>query len=283
MSEWTITGSEGLPIHGETHTPEGTPRGVAIVVHGFMGTKDRNIIPAISMQLHSMGMIVHRFNLAHAGVEKDADTITRLDEFERDSWRFTHEDVNHVRRAIESGEIAGAGLPQILIGHSRGGGAVVGYAGRSRKEGWAEPDAVVSLSGIGWYSAMRDDVRSQLREKGAYEVESTRAEGGKVRCGPSWYAEHDEETDVFAEDAALVRRPVLLLHGEADDSVPMSHPERVKELLESGDCPRAELVTIPDADHNFNSKGVGLDRENLRTPEVEKAGEAIAAFLESVH
>jgi len=272
-----------LPLHGQTHTPEGAPRGVAIVVHGFMGTKDRNIVPAITMQLHALGLIVHRFNLAHAGVEQDADTITRLDEFERDTWRFTHEDISHVRRAIESGGLAGAGLPWVLVGHSRGGGAVVGYAGRAHGEGWAEPGAAISLSGIGWYSVMREGVRKQLEEKGAYEVESSRAGGGKVRCGPSWYEEHFREDgqDVFAEDAKLVRCPVLLLHGEADDTVPMGHPERVKALLESGECPRVVLVAIPGADHNFNSKGVGFRRENLRTPEVEKAGEAIASFLES--
>lgn len=283
MREWTIEGSEDLPLHGVTHSPTGDPKGVVIVVHGFMGTKDRNIIPSIATILCEAGYVTHRFNLAHAGVERDADRITRHDEFMRDSWRFTHEDIRHVFDAMRNAQIDGDAMPITLLGHSRGGGAVVGYAGRAVREGWKTPGAVVSLSGIGWYSVMRDDVRKQLDEQGYYEVKTSRAEGGAVRCGPSWYAEHhDEGSDVFAEDTKLVRCPALLVHGEADDTVPMDHPRRVKELLEVGECPRAELVTIPNADHNFNSKGVGLDRESLRAPEAVRASEAVASFLTSL-
>lgn len=282
MSTWIIEGSEGLPILGRTHAPSGEARFVVVVVHGFMGTMDRNIIPAVTNSLVESGCLVHRFNLAHGGVGDDGDTVSRHDEFTRDSWRFTHEDINRVRDAIDSGDIEGAGLATVLAGHSRGGGAVVGYAGRARREGWAEPDAVVSLAGIGWYSIMTGEVRRQLDTNGFYEVKSKRAEGGAVRCGPSWFAEHDEEGDVFAEDAAMARCPILLLHGEADVSVPLSQAERTKALLENGECPRVELVTVPGADHNFNSLGVGFDRENLRSPAVLAAGEAIGSFLDSL-
>ena len=282
MNEWTIEGSEGLPIRGRTHVPGGEPRCCVLLVHGFMGTMDRNIIPAIATQLVESGCLVHRFNLVHCGIGDDGDTVSRHDEFTRDSWRFTHEDINRVRDAIASGELGGRGPRTVLAGHSRGGGAVVGYAGRARREGWTEPDAVVSLAGIGWYSIMTDEVRRQLDEQGYYEVKSKRAQGGVVRCGPSWFSEHDEDRDVFAEDAAMVRCPALLLHGESDASVPVFHAERTKELLEGGECPRVELVTIPGADHNFNSLGVGFDRENLRSPEVLAAGAAIASFLDSL-
>ncbi len=283
FTEWTIDGSEGLPIFGRTHIPEGNPRGIAIVVHGFMGTMDRNIIPAISDRLRKMGLVVHRFNLAHCGVENGADIVTKHDKFTRDTWRFTHEDIRAVLASIGSETLAGKGLPMVLVGHSRGGGGVVGYAGRARREGWAEPDAVVSLAGIGWYSILADEVRRQIENNGFYEVKSKRAEGGAVRCGPSWFAEHDEQGDVFAEDAKLVRCPVLLVHGEADSTVPLSQAERVKSLLEAGDCPRVELATIPGADHNFNSLGIGLERENARSPEVLRACKAISSFLDEVN
>jgi len=277
MTGWTITGGEGLPIHGVTDVPDDKPRGVAIVVHGFMGTMDRNIIPAISRLLPAMGLVTHRFNLAHCGIEPGADIITRHDEFERDTWRNTHEDINAVRRAIDEGVLEGDGLPLVLIGHSRAGGAVVGYAGRF--EGLS---SVVSLAGIGWYSIYSADVRAQIAEKGAYEIRSKRAEGGRVRCGPSWFAEHidGDGRDVFAEDAAKIQCPVLLVHGEADMSVPATQADRVRTIMEGAGRSTCEIVRIPGADHNFNSIGIGTDRENIETPEVRAVADAISGFLD---
>ena len=280
---WEIEGSERLPVRGVTMTPTSELVAEAVIVHGFMGSMERNIIPSIAMQLTLRGFVVHRFDLSHNGIGVDGDTIERLDEFERDSWRRTHEDIRAVVRQIDQARGASQALRRTLIGHSRGGGAVVGYAGRARREGWPEPDAVVSLAGIGWYSIVTDEVRRQLDEQGYYRVRSKRAVGGEVRCGPSWFAEHDEPGDVFAQDVKLVRCPVLLLNGEADVSVPLGHAERVKTLLEEGDCPRVELVTIPGADHNFNSIGVGLERENARSPEALRVADEIARFFDEVN
>ncbi|MEQ9616485.1 MAG: prolyl oligopeptidase family serine peptidase [Phycisphaerales bacterium] len=278
--EWTLTGSEGLPLRGATLIPPAeSQRFCAVVVHGFMGTKDRNIVPAISLRLAMMGGLVHAFNLAHCGIGADGDTMTRLDEMERDSWRFTHEDVLAVLAAIDAGELPGAGLPFVLAGHSRGGGAVVGYAGRARREGWREPDGVVSLAGIRSYSVLTDTVRRELATKGVHTVKSKRAKGGVVRCGPSWFAEHDEPIDVFEADAKHGRAPVLLVHGEDDDTVPPVHAAAVQEILEAGDCPGVRLAVIPDADHNFNAKGVGNEHENIHRPEVVACAEVIEAWL----
>ena len=131
--EWTIDGSEGLPIHGESHLPpEGEPvRACAVLVHGWTGSKDRNFLPPLAEELARGGVVAHRFTLSHAGVEKDADRITRLEEFERDSNAFCVADVRAVVERIASGELAGAGAPMVLVGHSRGGATVYRCAAAS--------------------------------------------------------------------------------------------------------------------------------------------------------
>ena len=75
---WTLTGPEGLPIHGESDLPV-RAAAAALIVHGFTGSKDRNIIPALGRHLAEAGVAAHRFTMTHAGLEKDADQITRLD------------------------------------------------------------------------------------------------------------------------------------------------------------------------------------------------------------
>ena len=75
MVHWTLPGSGSFPIVGTTHTPspiQGGPHALAVVVHGFTGTKDRNIVPAVAAGLAERGVLVHRFTMSHAGVEKDA-------------------------------------------------------------------------------------------------------------------------------------------------------------------------------------------------------------------
>ena len=36
-TDWTIEGSEGHPIHGTTHAPNGDAVGVVLLAHGFYG------------------------------------------------------------------------------------------------------------------------------------------------------------------------------------------------------------------------------------------------------
>jgi len=276
-SAWTIEGSEGLPIHGNTHVPEGTPLGHALVVHGWTGCKDRNIVPAITHALRS-SCVVHRCTLSHAGIGKDGQDITRPDEFERDSLAFCVEDI---RRVVE--HIAPSVRPPfVLIGHSRAGATVMRCAVKALEEGWpARPDGVVSLAGTATYTRFDDTMRAELEEKGCVERECGRAPGGVVRMGPSWYEHHLEEPerDLFAEDCARVACPVLIVHGDADDSVPIDHAHRTGALLGAGACPSVEVVEVKGADHNFGAGGAGFDRENIATPQTEVASDAITRFI----
>ena len=76
MTEWVVEGAEGLPVHGNTHAPESTPRAHVLLIHGYTGCKDRNIVPALTNGLRG-SCVVHRCTLSHAGIEKDGDRITR--------------------------------------------------------------------------------------------------------------------------------------------------------------------------------------------------------------
>ena len=72
---WTIPGSDGEPILGNVHVPDGEPRGVVIVSHGFKGYKDYGMFPRIAGTLaRDAGVIVHRFNFSHAGMARNPAT-----------------------------------------------------------------------------------------------------------------------------------------------------------------------------------------------------------------
>ncbi|MEO1129248.1 MAG: alpha/beta fold hydrolase [Planctomycetota bacterium] len=291
-SSWTLQGSEGLPIHGNTHLPGGPPRGVAVVVHGFTGHKDRNLVPAVTLDLADAGFIAHRCTLSHAGVERDGDDITRLDEFERDSNAFCAADIRAVVEAIADGTIAGTGLPLVLVGHSRGGATV--YRCAAEAEGFdidgdatpwpMTPAAITSLAATATFTRLSPEMVTELDRKGYVERQCGRAPGGIVRLGRSWYAHHLDhpDRDVFAEAVAAVRCPCLVVHGNDDVSVTPDHADRIMAMLRQNPHASATDVRIDGADHNFNSLGFGTDRENMRNPQIMELYRAMRAFLADV-
>lgn len=62
-------------------------------------------------------------------------------------------------------------------------------------------------------------------------------------------------------------RPVPLIHGRKDDTVPVIHTERMSRALDKAARP-AQTVLLPDADHYFT-----------RTPDRVQLLSAIESFL----
>ncbi len=285
-ARWAIDGAAGLPIYGDTFVGADRPSATVLLVHGWTGCKDRNIVPAMTRGLVEAGMIVHRFTLSHAGIERDEDRITKPDEFERDSLAYCLADIESVWSEVHAGTLIGRTFPMVLMGHSRGGATVLGCAARHARGEWGGSNtkihSVVSIAGTATYTRMTDEMRTELERTGSVTKPCSRAPGGAVRMGPSWYEHHFAAGGAdFDADMADVRVPVLIVHGDADTSVPYEHAERTRALLRLGDCPRVRVERVPDADHNLNAGGFGFDRENISTPQTRAAVAAVLAFLGS--
>lgn len=101
-----------------------------------------------------------------------------------------------------------------------------------------------------WYPALGAPaaLRSAYARSGAVpETFTRRVDGRDVVLGRR-YAEDARGIDVDAELARL-RTPVLLVHGEEDEDVPISVSERAARLL-----PDARLVRVPSAAHGFGDR-----------------------------
>ncbi len=282
---WTIDGAEALPIHANTHIPDAPTRAVALIVHGWTGCKDRNIVPVLAAHAASIGLIAHRFTFGHAGIEKDADHITRHDEFARDSLAFQFEDLRRVIDAIDNRTIPGRALPLILIGHSRGGSTVLGAAARAHREHWPiTPAAVIAVAAPNAYTRFTEDKRAELAAKGFVEHQLARSDRGSIRMSRTWYAHHLDNPgrDLFAEDLADARGNILLIHGDADDAVPPSSADHILQALRANPRAHAELVRIPGGDHNLGAVGFGAEHRRAAAPAILEAQAAIERFLNRI-
>jgi carboxymethylenebutenolidase len=98
---------------------------------------------------------------------------------------------------------------------------------------------VVGFSLGGYFAvvlAVRDDVKAVVSYYGA-------THGTPVSARPTKYT--------WGDVVAQVRAPVLMLHGEADTTAPISQASATHRLLlERGK--QAELVTYPGAEHSFD-------------------------------
>ena len=107
-------------------------RQFGIAIHAYHS--DYGMFPLMAETLSRAGMVAHRFNFSCSGMTNAFETFARSDLFERDTWNQQVGDARRVIGAVASGEIAGRGLPMVLIGHSRGGVTAILTAGRHAGE-----------------------------------------------------------------------------------------------------------------------------------------------------
>lgn len=262
---WTIAGSEGLDLPGDTHAPD-DPRAAAIIVHGYKGYKDYGMFPLVAERLARAGVVAHRFNLAHSGMTNDIGTFARPGLFERDTWRFQAEDIAHVAHAIRAGTLAGSGLPLFLIGHSRGGTASVLAAAWFARE--LDLAGLVTINAPDTCCSLPDAERERLLRDGFLPTVSSRT-GQTLRVGRAWLQEQLDDPAAHnpLAQAARVRCPALVIHGQADETVPPDAGERLSAAL------GARLARVPAGNHVLNTPNP--------TPADADPSAALAAALEA--
>ena len=220
-------------IHADVHSPDGPSRGTVLIAHGFLGYKDYGMFPSIARSIAEAGWCGVRFNFAHSGMSRNTDTFEHADRFARSTWNRQVEDLHFLQNSIREGMIAGTNPdgPIVLLGHSRGGTAVILAAGRAFAEnsgGLPRPDGVIALAAPADCDRYDDDTRKAFLKQGFTSVMSNRT-GQELRI-------HREFLDEIAGDPVghdvqgmigHVACPVLLVHGEQDPTVPVSDVDRL--------------------------------------------------------
>lgn len=211
-----------------TDAPE-APR--VLFVHGFSSTSagSRQLFVQMARHLVSRGVVAHSYDRLGQGVsDGDFFDITVRDEIEQ------------VRAMIR--ETAGAGRVHV-VGHSLG---AVESALAAAQEG--ERVASVTL----WSPAgvivddmtVRDRVMGEplaaMRERGFVDLAG-------MAVGPAIVDDVRDGLDVYGP-AAAYQGPVDVLHGSADEVVPLEYGRRFAEVMPGG-----SLTVVEGADHGWSS------------------------------
>ncbi len=227
----------GQQLIGMIHLPPGRARCPAVLLlHGFTGTKTEahRMFVKISRALCAQGIIAFRFDFRGSGdSEGEFENMTirseTNDSLEAFKLLVRHKRVNPKRIAV-LGMSMGAIIASALVARERDRvKSLVLWAPVAEGEGilnqLSTPEAITSLA-----------------QTGVTDYNGNLVGMGFIRQ----FAEAKPLRDV-----AKAKCPVLIIHGEKDDTVPVNHANMYEETLRASDR-RVRKIIIPRADHTFN-------------------------------
>ncbi len=229
MQHVRFAGASGALLSGWFHPAEGPARGALLLAHCFTCGKDLPLYRRLAAGLAGRGLGVLRFDFTGIGQSEGDFSRTSLDSNIVDIELAFAE----LRRRV------GAALPLGAIGHSLGGTATLLCAA-----GLPELAALAILASPAQpgdlIRRLGPSVREQAEREGVARVEI----GGRpVRIGLQLLDSLGERG--LQQRLAELRRPVLFLHGSADEIVRI---EQGEALFAACHQPKA-FEPLPGADH----------------------------------
>lgn len=221
-----IPGSHGHPLAARLDAPDGEPRAYALYAHCFTCGKDVLAARRIAQELTEHGIAVLRFDFTGIGASggdfADTNFSTNVDDLlAAAAYLRTH-----------------FTAPQLLIGHSLGGTAVLAAA-----EHLPEAKAVVTIASPGHPSFATSTFSEHLEriaEAGEAHVELA---GRPFRIRQQFV--DDAGSHSLRDKIAGLRKALLVMHAPGDDTVPLS---QAMEIFGPAKHPKS-FVSLDDADH----------------------------------
>ncbi|MBO6730834.1 MAG: bifunctional alpha/beta hydrolase/OsmC family protein [Maricaulis sp.] len=221
-----FTGSQGDRLAARMEWPAGTPRAYAVFAHCFSCSKDIFAANRIARQLAAHGYAVLRFDFTGLGHSEG--------DFANTNFSSNVEDLLAAARFVES-EYA---PPDLLIGHSLGGAAVIAAA--SALPGIRAVATLGAPSDAAHVAHQFGDSIDKIEDEGIAEVSL----GGRPFTIKRQFLE-DIQGHTLEDTLANLRKPLLIAHSPTDATVGIDNASR---LFLAAKHPKS-FVSLDGADH----------------------------------
>jgi len=232
----TFKGSRGAELSARLDRPAGKPRAYAVFAHCFTCSKDINAARRISGALAGLGIAVLRFDFTGLGSSEGEFANTNFS--------------SNVADLVRAAEFLGKNYqaPQLLIGHSLGGAAVLAAA--------YELDDVRAVATIGAPADAHHVTRNfnahlgDINTAGSAEVTL----GGRKFTIEKQFVENLKSARV-RENLRNLKKSVLIMHSPIDETVGI---ENAAQLYEAAFHPKS-FISLDGADHLLtNARDAGF-------------------------
>jgi pimeloyl-ACP methyl ester carboxylesterase len=249
------TGSNGRPSLIDLEIPSPFNGELIMFVHGFMGFKDWGAWHLVQAFFVQKGFGFCKFNLSHNGGTSDKG-LDFPDEKAFGLNRYSYElaDIEHAMKWVLS-EVSGVNKIR-LIGHSRGGGAVI-LAGKKYAHSYpiASVHTWAAISDIGMRFPNETEL-AQWKKDGVRYVKNGRTHQDLPQFFSLYEDFHLHEQELNIQGAVeQLTIPLTIHHGDQDTSVPIS------EGLSLATWANQPLEIISGADHVFGASHPWSDRK----------------------
>jgi len=246
LASLELPGADGGPLYVDVRSGarSGEVRPTVVICHGFKGFKDWGFFPSVAERLALAGFTAVTFNFSGSGVGPHGDVVDHPDRW---FGQRVSDDLADLDTVV--GWVAEGGAPWIgVVGHSRGGGLAVLAAARDPRIG-----ALVTWSAVAGFLWYAPEELERWHRDGRIEVVNSRT-GQKLPIGLRLLEDLEANAagplDVVAA-AARVRAPWLIVHGTADESVPVRQADLLMNGSRGG---RTELFLVEGATHTFGAR-----------------------------
>ena len=219
---------------------------LVIFAHGFKGFKDWGSHNLVANRFAENGFRFLKFNFSHNGTTvANPNELVDLIAFADNTFTMELYDLNTVIDFACSGSAMPAEPWVYLIGHSMGGGlSIIKTTEDTRIK------KLISMAAISnFHNLWPKDIEQQWRLQGITYILNKRTgqELPLKRTLLEDLDQHPARLDIPAK-AKQIKQPWLIVHGDADPTVPLSSAEAL-----SAAQPAAEFSVIAGADHTFGS------------------------------
>lgn len=220
-----------------------------IFVHGFKGFKDWGFVPPTGEALAEAGYTALTFNFSHNGIGDDPLEMSEEEKFGKNTFSREIRELNELIAAFQSGFFGHDAAVRLgLLGHSRGGGIALLVGSKN-----SAVDAVVSWSAVRTFDRYDQKVKSKWRKRGFLQIENKRT-GQTFHLDERLLDDVEQNIEGSLNIEKAVRslsKPLLIVHGEEDESVRVSEG---RQLYEWADRSLTDYLEVPATGHTF---GVG--------------------------
>ena len=250
ITNFTIEGKHQKPIVTDVFYKEtNIAKPVVIFCHGYKGFKDWGAWNLMAKAFADVGFLFIKFNFSHNGgtLEQPID-FPDLEAFGNNNYTKELDDLqsvidwvssdNDFQNEIDTNNIS-------LIGHSRGGGIILLKA--NEENIISKVITLAAVSDFGKRSSTSGDLEQWKKDGVKYVV------NGRTKQNMPHYIQFYENfkaNEKRLHIATAVKNltiPMLIIHGNADDSVKLDEAENLKNWN-----PKATYKVIENANHVFN-------------------------------
>ncbi len=224
-------GSQGGKLAARLDLPAGTPRAFALFAHCFTCSKDIFAASRIAGELAGHGIAVLRFDFTGLGASEG--------EFANTNFSSNVQDLLRAADFLRANYQA----PQIMIGHSLGGAAVLAAAGDV-----PEVRAVATIGAPADAGHVVHNFGAHLDEISEHGEATVMLAGRKFNIKKQFI--DDLAGQVQHDRIAKLKRALLVFHAPLDKTVGI---ENAGEIFSAAKHPKS-FISLDDADHLLSRK-----------------------------